>query len=234
MGAKITHSRSTGHVAVSVTVMPSDSFTPAVPQQSVSSSAFSGVAAQTAHARRRHSVQEQPLLAESVSEIMTSSQSQLPDTREQTPVVTPRIGFRDDGSVHSRPSRRNSRRLSTTSNATNTSGSGALPSQLPTPRCIDTIIGTEHECAICCEPITSPRPGVDHQQHTVSELFCGHVFHSTCIDPWLERNSVCPLCRGDVVFKYSHRAVCGVCCNPTCKGCGPLLGSTQRVVALEV
>ena len=30
------------------------------------------------------------------------------------------------------------------------------------------------------------------------ELRCGHLFHSECIDVWLQRQRLCPLCKGNV------------------------------------
>lgn len=29
-------------------------------------------------------------------------------------------------------------------------------------------------------------------------LNCGHAYHRVCIDPWFERNVVCPVCRADI------------------------------------
>jgi hypothetical protein len=43
------------------------------------------------------------------------------------------------------------------------------------------------DCVICCEEITSP-----------GEMFktpCGHVFHNSCLTPWLLTKTTCPLCR---------------------------------------
>ena len=28
---------------------------------------------------------------------------------------------------------------------------------------------------------------------------CGHVYHAECVDPWLWRKKICPLCRADVI-----------------------------------
>ncbi|KAM0852264.1 hypothetical protein ACQ4PT_051864 [Festuca glaucescens] len=27
---------------------------------------------------------------------------------------------------------------------------------------------------------------------------CGHVYHAECVDPWLRRKTICPLCRAKV------------------------------------
>ena len=32
----------------------------------------------------------------------------------------------------------------------------------------------------------------------VKYLDCLHNFHSDCIDPWLEKNSKCPICKTDL------------------------------------
>lgn len=44
------------------------------------------------------------------------------------------------------------------------------------------------ECAICLE---------DFQVGQLCQVFpvCGHIFHSECIDHWLERKLTCPICR---------------------------------------
>ena len=46
-------------------------------------------------------------------------------------------------------------------------------------------------CAICTEPV-----GKDELVRIL--LICGHQFHKRCIDPWLERNHLCPTCKRSV------------------------------------
>ena len=42
------------------------------------------------------------------------------------------------------------------------------------------------ECAICQETGEGPAKQIN---------LCRHTFHAACIDPWLARNSTCPMCR---------------------------------------
>ena len=47
------------------------------------------------------------------------------------------------------------------------------------------------ECVVCLDAIREGEP--------VKRLPCGHVFHSSCIDPWLmEEKAVCPTCHKGV------------------------------------
>lgn len=46
------------------------------------------------------------------------------------------------------------------------------------------------ECCICLSDF--------ELGELVRELPCEHIFHPTCIDTWLEFNSLCPLCKQDV------------------------------------
>jgi len=32
---------------------------------------------------------------------------------------------------------------------------------------------------------------------SVKFLLCTHRFHEKCIDPWLEKNTTCPICKKD-------------------------------------
>ena len=46
-------------------------------------------------------------------------------------------------------------------------------------------------CAVCMENITKGAKAVS--------LPCAHIFHSQCIDPWLQKNSHCPICRTNIL-----------------------------------
>jgi hypothetical protein len=68
----------------------------------------------------------------------------------------------------------------------------------PTPEQIDqnTTLGnlvsdTEHACAICQDALTSEQEGRKLNA-------CGHWFHKSCIDTWLNGNVHCPVCRHDI------------------------------------
>ena len=64
-------------------------------------------------------------------------------------------------------------------------------------------------CSICKESINEPGPlarlsdeqggevnhfADDASGHTLRIGACGHVFHTCCLQMWLERRAVCPLC----------------------------------------
>lgn len=68
----------------------------------------------------------------------------------------------------------------------------------PTPEQIaaNTTLGnlvsdTDHSCAICQDALTSEQEGRKLNA-------CGHWFHKTCIDTWLQGNVHCPVCRHDI------------------------------------
>jgi len=50
---------------------------------------------------------------------------------------------------------------------------------------------TEHDCAICQDTLTSEQEGRKLNA-------CGHWFHRSCIDTWLQGNVHCPVCRHDI------------------------------------
>ena len=35
----------------------------------------------------------------------------------------------------------------------------------------------------------------------VTKLSCGHLFHSECVDTWLSKNKVCPMCHKEIIIK---------------------------------
>ena len=43
-------------------------------------------------------------------------------------------------------------------------------------------------CSICCE-------NIDFSNEEISVLNCGHLFHQTCLQQWLDTSSTCPDCR---------------------------------------
>ena len=68
----------------------------------------------------------------------------------------------------------------------------------PTPEQIaqNTTLGrlvsdTEHSCAVCQDILSSEQEGRKLNA-------CGHWFHKTCIDTWLQGNVNCPVCRHDI------------------------------------
>ena len=35
----------------------------------------------------------------------------------------------------------------------------------------------------------------------VTQLTCGHLFHTECVDTWLSKNKVCPMCHKEIIIK---------------------------------
>jgi len=50
--------------------------------------------------------------------------------------------------------------------------------------------GEETSCAVCLSDFD--------RDAVLRRLLCGHSFHRGCIDKWLKRNKVCPLCLQDI------------------------------------
>ena len=57
-------------------------------------------------------------------------------------------------------------------------------------------VDDEDECTICFDRLSS--------QPNVTPLECGHVFHSKCIDQWLQTKSDCPICRKFALSKGDY------------------------------
>jgi hypothetical protein len=47
------------------------------------------------------------------------------------------------------------------------------------------------DCVVCCTTVNG--------RYNVRKLRCGHAFHPSCIDRWLDSHDNCPLCRATVV-----------------------------------
>ena len=48
---------------------------------------------------------------------------------------------------------------------------------------------TATECIICYEPLSTS---------TTSTLECGHAFHASCVEEWLDKDGRCPVCRHQI------------------------------------
>lgn len=57
------------------------------------------------------------------------------------------------------------------------------------------IFTTSNECAICIGPYI--------EEDEITPLPCDkrHYFHSICIEDWLRKNNVCPLCKKEITNK---------------------------------
>lgn len=51
----------------------------------------------------------------------------------------------------------------------------------------------DDKCIICLESAVN-------YDNCVQLIFCSHKFHEQCIDKWLEKNKICPLCRTKIKF----------------------------------
>ncbi|KAH7366170.1 hypothetical protein KP509_18G066000 [Ceratopteris richardii] len=66
------------------------------------------------------------------------------------------------------------------------------------------------ECAVCKEMF---KVGVE-----VKEMPCKHFYHSTCILPWLELHSSCPLCREEMPAEEGDQASSSTISESTARG----------------
>ncbi|CAG5121354.1 unnamed protein product, partial [Candidula unifasciata] len=50
------------------------------------------------------------------------------------------------------------------------------------------------QCAVCIEP---------YKAHDVIRILpCRHVFHKSCVDPWLLDQRSCPMCKLDILRAF--------------------------------
>ncbi|KAG8287564.1 E3 ubiquitin-protein ligase RNF126-like [Homalodisca vitripennis] len=61
---------------------------------------------------------------------------------------------------------------------------------IPTVPITQEQVDSKLQCTVCCEDFQVREP--------VSLLECAHVFHPSCIHPWLQLNTTCPVCRHDL------------------------------------
>jgi hypothetical protein len=61
---------------------------------------------------------------------------------------------------------------------------------VPAPKASST--AAPSECSICLEPKVP--------NEIVRSLPCLHTFHVGCIDPWLQSNAICPVCKYRIVL----------------------------------
>lgn len=52
---------------------------------------------------------------------------------------------------------------------------------------------TDNKCVVCQYDFT--------EGDNITELSCGHVFHSDCVDTWLTKNKTCPLCQKEITIR---------------------------------
>ena len=88
---------------------------------------------------------------------------------------------------------------------------GAVPSDIPVPLLSLPAAGestpakgnsgmapgcfVEEACSICLCPFEVAEDGDENDDAMVKVLNCGHGFHPTCLDEWLLRRNVCPMCK---------------------------------------
>jgi hypothetical protein len=71
-----------------------------------------------------------------------------------------------------------------------------LPEDLPVA--VD-ITNEQSECPICQEPFANGGG--------LSQMPCSHIYHTNCIESWLEKNRTCPICRAQMHFNNSLAAI---------------------------
>jgi len=84
----------------------------------------------------------------------------------------------------------------------------------------ESTLAADVNCAICQEHTYAE--GGNHQWR---QLYCSHTFHIECIDPWLQLNVHCPVCRADIRERPSA-APAG-----SGAGAGSAAAATQRTYA---
>lgn len=55
----------------------------------------------------------------------------------------------------------------------------------------------DSDCAVCIDPYKAG--------DIVRMLPCRHVFHKTCVDPWLLEHRTCPMCKSDILKAFGYQ-----------------------------
>jgi len=55
--------------------------------------------------------------------------------------------------------------------------------------------GNPKSCIICMEPLK--------KGEAVRILECTHVYHSKCIDQWIQESNTCPMCKNPVIKRIN-------------------------------
>lgn len=63
----------------------------------------------------------------------------------------------------------------------------------PRSRYARRLLEKQPDCVVCCEPMRLDEDSA--VTHRLRLLPCSHVFHESCLFPWLEQSNQCPLCR---------------------------------------
>ncbi|XP_046670948.1 E3 ubiquitin-protein ligase RNF126-like [Homalodisca vitripennis] len=61
---------------------------------------------------------------------------------------------------------------------------------IPTVSITQNHVNTNLQCTVCCENFKV--------RESASLLECAHMFHPSCIHPWLRLKTTCPVCRHDL------------------------------------
>lgn len=89
-------------------------------------------------------------------------------------------------------------------------GSKSVAIPLESMHCLTTIKSSQNcemTCAICIDEIA--------EGNMVTELPCKHIFHRSCIEPWLESRSLeCPLCKAQAIRRDASDAAIANVLNP--------------------
>ena len=53
--------------------------------------------------------------------------------------------------------------------------------------------GIDNKCVVCQYEFKNGE--------NITKLTCGHIFHTDCVDTWLSKNKICPMCQKEIIIK---------------------------------